>query len=105
MSPILQEIIGAGFGGAVTLLIVAIIHFQGRVGRAPKRLDRLDSLVPMMLDSIQMSLEVVILCLRKQMGHELNGEVEEALGRAVNSRDSLIRFLSKKSVSQKEDPR
>ena len=69
MSPLLQEAIGAGFGGAVTLLIVAIIVFAGKLGHLPKRADRLEAVIPPLL-------RAVLALLKCQKEGKCNGDIE-----------------------------
>lgn len=52
MGPIFQEIIGAGFGGAFTILIVALVQSRGNVSRLPKRIDRLEMIAPPLLRAV-----------------------------------------------------
>lgn len=92
MNPIVQEIIGAGFGGAVTLAIVGFIHYRGRIGRVPKRVDRLEAVIPAMIRAEIATLEFHIY-------GELNGTTKDLMKKSL---DELRLLTSDGVVSRKE---
>lgn len=87
MNSILQEAIGAGLGGLVTLLIVSIVQNRGKIGRLPKRVDRLDVVVPPLL-------RAVIALLQCQKEGKCNASVDESI-------DELNRLMTDGIVSRK----
>ena len=101
MSAILQEILGAGFGGALTLLIVFIVVFTGKIGRLPKRLDRIEAMSPLMLEALLILFDVNIVELECIEGKECNGNLHEAKEKVANFKSRVSQFLTHAAISQK----
>ena len=72
VSVLVWEVIGTGLGGALTLLIVFIVMFTGKIGHAPKRLDRIEGVLPAMIRAL--------LCvLKNQKEGRCNGATEDSI--------------------------
>ena len=101
MPPILQEIIGAGFGGVLTLLIIFAVQYRGKIGHLPKRMDRVEAMLPMMLRAFIVLYDVNLIEIECQQGKECNGDLTEAMANVEKSKSEMMDFLSSAAISRK----
>jgi hypothetical protein len=102
VSDLVWEVIGAGLGGALTLLIVFIVMFTGKIGHLPKRIERIESMSPLMLEALLILFDVNIVELECIEGKECNGNLHEAKEKVSNFKNRVSVFLTNAAISQKE---
>lgn len=104
MLPWMSEVL-SGVAGAVLIAVIMAVHRAvGRTSKVPKRVDRIESIVPLLMKGQVAQMDILLVLLKCTQGQKCNGDLEEAVDEIKKMREEHVEFLSTHAVSVKANP-
>lgn len=94
MDDIMGNIIAAVVGGSFTALIIFIANMVRTSTSVPRRVQRLEEISMVTLDSLHAIREGTVAIAEAVSGKRCNGNVDNALEIMTKNRDDTVRFLN-----------